>query len=183
MSPSAQKKQAPTGSDLSEGFGKRLVMFQENIGFEKNQNTEAASCAGKTYVRYMEWRKSDTLPTKIQDISDFVRNACDRFGREDIASAHLETVVWLCFGIERLNPFDGKRLEEYSDAYLVNYILTNMGLYEEIVKERKINPLDVSKKKKELAMTKITQSRYSEDGKVFKLSDEDKKFIGDILEL
>ncbi len=181
MSPTAAETQ--TRSNISEGFGKRLIQFQENIGFQKNQNNEAAACAGKTYVRYMEWRKSPTLPAKIQDISVFVQNACEKFDREDILEVHLETVIWLCFGIERLNPFKSGKSEAFSDAFLINDFLTNIEIYEDIVRERQLNSLNLSKKKKELAITRIIESRYTEDGKTFKIRDSDKKFIGDILEL
>ncbi len=162
-------------TDLSHGFSDRLAEFQSHLGFS---NPEGAKMAGITYNAYTRWRgATNKLPSKPVDIQRLVVNAYRTY-RSDLLNSVAQTLAWLCFGIEDLNPFVGYRLDKGS---LADCCIDVLNIYENIAASDDVDSSRITDKKRSLAIKKIVSSSCSFTGG--SLSDDDVAFIKDILNL
>lgn len=168
--------------DISNLFGNRIQIFQDEIGFQgKEAHRQAANAAGITYTRYMEWRRSDVLIAKPQDVCSFVIKSCEVFSRSDILNKLPEVISWLCFGVEQLNPFVQPSNTDDSVNYL--FVTEILNLYDNILEERNLDRVKITKERKKLAIRKLMESIHRADNGKYSVKNSDREFVGDILNL
>lgn len=163
--------------DPAEGFSERLEEFQRELGFTNN---EAADFAGISYNAYTRWKNSDKkLPSKPLEIQKLVIGASHKYGTFEMREGIKDTMAWLCFGLEDLNPFN--RQERLDKNSLAEYCFQHLKIYEDIAADPSVDKARVTDRKKLLALKKILNSSICDNGASYRISDEDAEFVKDIL--
>lgn len=163
--------------DPAEGFAERLEKFQQMLGFTNN---EAADFAGVSYNAFMRWKNAENkLPSRPLEIQKLVIGASLKYGTADMRNGVKDTLAWLCFGLEDLNPFD--RQERLDKSTLAEYCLQHLRIYDDILADPAVDKARVTEKKKLLALKKILNSSVRDNSASYRISEEDAEFVKDIL--